>query len=68
MPRWRASTRFTLPSRIAPRSFDANAAIAAAVERPMPGSVASVAASRGNAPPWSARTARAAACRKRARR
>ncbi len=37
MPRWRASTRLTLPSRIAPRSPDANAAIAAAVERPMPG-------------------------------
>ena len=47
MPRWRASTRFTLPSRIASRAPNANAAIAAAVERPMPGSVASVAASRG---------------------
>ena len=47
MPRWRASTRLTLPSRIAARAPDANAAIAAAVERPMPGSVASVAASRG---------------------
>ena len=62
-PRWRASTRFTLPSRIAPRSPQANAAIAAAVERPMPGSVASVAASRGKSPPCSRTTACAAACR-----
>jgi hypothetical protein len=33
----RASTRLTLPSRIATRSPNENAAIAAAVERPMPG-------------------------------
>ena len=50
IPRWRASTRFTLPSRIAARSPNANAAMAAAVERPMPGSVAMVRASRGKRP------------------
>ena len=50
---WRASTRLTLPSRIAPRVPNANAAIAAAVERPMPGSAAIAAASRGKTPPCS---------------
>ena len=50
MPRCRASTRLTLPSRIAARAPNANAAIAAAVERPMPGSAAMAATSRGNVP------------------
>ena len=39
------------------------AAIAAAVERPIPGRVAMVLASRGNRPPCSTTTLRAAACR-----
>ena len=59
---WRASTRFTLPSRIAPRAPNAKAAIAAAVERPMPGSAAIAAASRGKTPPCSATIACAARC------
>ena len=40
-PNTRASTRFTLPSRIVARAPYANDAIAAAVERPMPGNSAS---------------------------
>ena len=46
----RASTRFTLPSRIAARAPYANPAIAAAVERPIPGSASMSASSRGKAP------------------
>ena len=45
------NTRFTLPSRIAARSPQANAAIAAAVDSPMPGSSASAAAEPGKRPP-----------------
>ena len=44
----RAITRFTLPSRIAARLPNAKAAIAPAVERPMPGSSAIACAARGN--------------------
>ncbi len=47
MPPWRASTRRTLPSRIARRSPAANAAIAPAVERPTPGSATRSATSPG---------------------
>ena len=55
-PSTRVSTRLTLPSRIATRSPKQKAAIAAAVERPMPGSSASAAALRGKSPPCSATT------------
>ena len=67
MPKARVSTRLTLPSRMAARSPKQNAAMAAAVERPMPGSVASSAAVRGNAPPKRAITSHAQRCRLRAR-
>jgi hypothetical protein len=67
MPNCRASTRLTLPSRIGARSSKQNAAIAAAVERPIPGSCASPRALRGNSPPSAATTCRAHACRLRAR-
>ena len=67
MPNTRHSTRLTLPSRIATRSPQAKAAIAAAVERPMPGSPAIAAALCGNAPPCSSMITRAARCRLRAR-
>ena len=53
MPNTRASTRFTLPSRMVARAPNANDAIAAAVERPMPGSSASSSTLRGNSPPCS---------------
>ena len=46
-PSTRVSTRLTLPSRMATRSPKQNEAIAAAVERPMPGSVCSACALRG---------------------
>ncbi len=64
----RASTRLTLPSRIATRSPKQNAAIAAAVERPMPGRRRELGAARaGNEPPCSATTTPAQRCRLRAR-
>src|SRR5437773_2488696 len=56
-PSARVSTRLTLPSRIATRSPKQNAAIAAAVERPMPGSWASASLLAGKRPPCSATTA-----------
>ncbi len=51
MPNTRANTRLTFPSRIAARAPLEKAAIAAAVERPMPGRSASRAGSLGNTPP-----------------
>jgi len=47
----RASTRLTLPSRMATRSSKQKLAIAAAVDGPMPGKVASTAARSGKRPP-----------------
>ncbi|MNN38080.1 hypothetical protein D3C81_1520580 [compost metagenome] len=67
MPNTRANTRFTLPSRMGERTPALNAAMAAAVERPMPGSVTSTAGSVGNTPPCSSMTAFAQRCRLRAR-
>ena len=67
MPAQRVSTRLTLPSRIATRAPAAKAAIAAAVERPMPGRRSSSAGSTGNTPPSVSSTSRAARCRLRAR-
>ena len=67
IPNTRANTRLTLPSKIAARVPLENAEIAAAVERPMPGSSASSAGSDGNTPPYSATTRLAQACRLRAR-
>jgi hypothetical protein len=52
---------------MATRSPKQKDAIAAAVERPMPGSSASSAALRGKAPPWRSTTACAHLCRLRAR-
>ncbi|MNT84953.1 hypothetical protein D3C72_2250520 [compost metagenome] len=67
MPNTRANTRLTLPSMMAARAPLENAAMAAAVERPMPGSSASSAGSDGNTPPYSATTRCAHLCRLRAR-
>ena len=66
-PKARVSTRLTLPSRMAARSPKQKAATAAAVERPMPGSVASVVLLPGNRPPCRSTTACAQRCRLRAR-
>jgi len=66
-PNTRASTRFTLPSRIVARAPKANDAIAAAVERPMPGNSASSSTEAGNAPPCCSTTTCAQRCKLRAR-
>ena len=64
---WRHNTRFTLPSRIAARVPAEKTAIAAAVERPIPGRASSRAGAVGTRPSWSRSTVRAAAWRWRAR-
>jgi hypothetical protein len=56
-----------LPSKIATRSSKQNAAIAAAVLRPIPGSCISSALVSGKRPPWSVATTCAQRCRLRAR-
>ena len=63
----RASTRATLPSTSGARSPNAIDAIAPAVYGPIPGTSRSSAAHDGSAPPNCASTARAPACRLRAR-
>ncbi len=63
----RASTRATLPSTSGARSPNAIDAIAPAVYGPIPGTSRSSAAEPGSAPPNRASTARAPACRLRAR-
>ncbi|MOA21963.1 hypothetical protein D3C78_1424870 [compost metagenome] len=63
----RVSTRRTFASRIGTRCEKQNAAIAPAVERPMPGNVARASAVSGKRPPCSAITAWAHLCRLRAR-
>jgi hypothetical protein len=63
----RASTRATLPSTSGARSPNAIDATAPAVYGPMPGTSRSSAAHDGSAPPNRASTARAPACRLRAR-
>lgn len=67
-PRCRNSAqRSGVPSRIAERVPKANTLIAAAVERPIPGSSAIARVARGNSPPSSAATIRAHLCRFRPR-
>ncbi|KEH14198.1 hypothetical protein GY15_07095 [Delftia sp. 670] len=63
----RVSTRRTLASRMGTRSEKQKDAMAPAVDRPMPGSVARSSALRGKAPPHSWTTAWAQRCRLRAR-
>ena len=63
----RASTRATLPSTSGARSPNAIDAIAPAVYGPIPGTSRSWAARDGSAPPNRSSTARAPACRLRAR-
>ena len=46
-PAWRASTRLTLPSKMAWRSPQLSERMAPAVERPMPGNASSASRSRG---------------------
>jgi hypothetical protein len=67
MPNTRASTRFTLPSRIGCRSPRDSARIAPAVDRPMPGSAVTASSPCGNSPPCSATSTCAQACKFRAR-
>ena len=66
-PNTRVKTRRTLASRMGTRSEKQKAAIAPAVDRPMPGKVASISAVRGNSPPWCVTTCWAQRCRLRAR-
>src|SRR5579875_1576356 len=67
MPKQRDSTRLTLPSRMGWRSPRESARIAPAVERPMPGRLATSSKRCGKRPPCSSRIRTAARCRLRAR-